>query len=41
MGEVHRFSAWRALVAVLIPPIILVIVVGLVVFLIALITGHH
>jgi hypothetical protein len=41
MGEVHRFSAWRALGAILIPPLIVLIVVGLVIFAIALLTRHH
>ena len=41
MGEVHRFSAWRALVAILIPPIIAIVVVGAVVLLIAGLSGHH
>src|SRR5215469_2482963 len=41
MGEVHRFSAWRALGAILIPPLIVMVVVGFVVFLIARLAGHH
>jgi hypothetical protein len=41
IGEVHRFSAWRALVAVLIPPIIVLVVLGFLVFAISRLTGHH
>jgi len=41
VGEVHRFSAWRAFVAILIPPIIVLVVVGLGVFLFASIVGKH
>jgi hypothetical protein len=41
LGEVHRFSAWRALVAVMIPPLIVVIVVGAIVFAISRLMGHH
>jgi len=41
IGEVHRFSAWRALCAVLIPPLIVVVAVGFVVFVVARVTGHH
>jgi hypothetical protein len=33
VGEVHRFSAWRAFVAILIPPLIFLIVIGFGVFL--------
>ncbi len=40
IGEVHRFSAWRALGAILIPPLI-ALVVGLVVFIVLVLTGHH
>jgi len=40
-GEVHRFSAWRALSAILIPPLIAMVVIGLVVFLFASIVGTH
>ena len=41
VGEVHRFSAWRAFAAILIPPIIVLIIVGLGVFLFASIVGKH
>jgi hypothetical protein len=41
IGEVHRFSAWRAFVAILIPPIIVLVIVGLGVFLFASIVGKH
>jgi hypothetical protein len=41
MGEVHRFSAWRALGAILIPPLIVLIVIGFVIFVIARVGGHH
>jgi hypothetical protein len=41
VGEVHRFSAWRAFVAILIPPIIVLVIVGLGVFLFASIVGKH
>jgi hypothetical protein len=41
VGEVHRFSAWRAFLAILIPPIMVLAVVGLGVFLFASITGRH
>jgi len=41
VGEVHRFSAWRAFVAILIPPLIALVVVGLGVFLFASIVGKH
>jgi len=33
VGEVHRFSAWRALAAVLIPGLIIMVVVGIAAFL--------
>ena len=39
LGEVHRFSAWRALVALLIPPFIVVVVIGFGVFLFQSIAG--
>jgi hypothetical protein len=41
IGEVHRFSAWRAFVALLIPAIIVIVVIGFVILLIAGIQGHH
>jgi hypothetical protein len=39
IGEVHRFSAWRAFGALLIPPLITVVVIGLGVLLFASIVG--
>jgi hypothetical protein len=41
IGEVHRFSAWRALVAVLIPPLIVLIATAIIVFTISCLMGHH
>ena len=41
MGEVHRFSAWRAFLAILIPPLIVLVTIGLVIFAVSRITGHH
>jgi len=41
VGEVHRFSAWRAFAAILIPPIIVLVIVGLGVFLFASMVGKH
>ena len=41
IGEVHRFSAWRALVAILIPPIIALVVIGLIIFVVSRLVGHH
>jgi hypothetical protein len=41
MGEVHRFSAWRALVAILIPPFIVVVVIGFIVFVVGHLVGHR
>lgn len=40
IGEVHRFSAWRAFAAILIPGLVLIAVVGLGVFLFTSIAGH-
>jgi hypothetical protein len=40
-GEVHRFSAWRAFGAILIPLLIILIVVGVLAFLFALLVGGH
>ena len=40
-GEVHRFSAWRALGAILIPLVLILVVVGVVVFLFAILVGVH
>jgi hypothetical protein len=41
VGEVHRFSAWRALAAMLIPPLIALVGIGFIVFLVARLFGHH
>src|SRR5258708_37535716 len=41
VGEVHRFSAWRAFVAILIPPFLVVLIVWLGVFLVQAIVGHR
>ena len=41
IGEVHRFSAWRAFVAGLIPPLIAFVSIGLLIFLIWSLVGHH
>ncbi len=41
MGEVHRFSAWRALAAILIPPLIALVAIGFIVFVVSRLTGHH
>ena len=41
IGEVHRFSAWRALAAILIPPLIALVAIGFVVFVVSRLTGHH
>jgi len=41
IGEVHRFSAWRAFVAILIPPLIVIVVIGLIVFIVSRLVGHH
>ena len=41
IGEVHRFSAWRALVAVLIPPVIVLVVLGMILFAIGRLVGHR
>ena len=41
MGEVHRFSAWRAFVGLLIPAITVIVVIGFVILVIAGIQGHH
>jgi hypothetical protein len=41
VGEVHRFSAWRALAAMLIPPLIALVGIGFIVFLVARLVGHH
>jgi hypothetical protein len=41
IGEVHRFSAWRALVAILIPPLMVALVLGFVLFVFSRLMGHH
>ena len=41
IAEVHRFSAWRALLAALIPGIVVLVVVGGIVGIAAHLTGHH
>ena len=41
IGEVHRFSAWRALAAILIPPLIALVAIGFVVFVVSRLIGHH
>ena len=41
IGEVHRFSAWRAFVAVLIPPVIVLVVLVLVMLVLGRLFGHH
>lgn len=40
IAEVHRFSAWRALGTLLIPPLIVMVVVGFVVFVVVRVTHH-
>jgi len=40
MGEVHRFSAWRALAAILIPPLIVLVSIGFILFAAGRLTGH-
>lgn len=41
IGEVHRFSAWRALVTILIPPLLVALVLGFVLFVFSRLMGHH
>ena len=41
LGEVHRFSAWRALVAILIPPFIAVVIIAVGVFVFQSIAPRH
>ncbi len=41
LGEVHRFSAWRALAAILIPPLIALVAIGFIVFVASRLMGHH
>lgn len=41
IGEVHRFSAWRALAAILIPSLIAVAALASFFFLVSRLAGHH
>ena len=41
IGEVHRFSAWRALAAILIPSLIAVAALASFFFLVSRLMGHH
>ncbi len=41
IGEVHRFSAWRALVTILIPPLMVALILGFAIFLFSRLVGHH
>ena len=41
IGEVHRFSAWRAFIAILIPALIVLVVIWLIVFVVSRLMGHH
>ena len=41
LGEVHRFSAWRALAAILIPPFMVLAVIFLAVLMFSSIAGRH
>lgn len=41
IGEVHRFSAWRALAATLIPGLIALVAIGFIVFVVGRLPGHH
>lgn len=41
IAEVHRFSAWRAFIATLIPGLIVVAGIGFSIFLIKILVGHH
>jgi hypothetical protein len=41
LAEVHRFSAWRAFCSTLIPAIVAMIVIGVVVFVVYALVGHH
>ena len=41
LGEVHRFSAWRALAATLIPGLIALVAIGFFVFAFGRLAGHH
>ena len=41
LAEVHRFSAWRAFCSTLIPALVAMIVIGIVVFVVYALIGHH
>jgi hypothetical protein len=41
LAEVHRFSAWRAFCSTLIPALIAMVILGLVVFVVYALIGHH
>jgi hypothetical protein len=41
IGEVHRFSAWRALLAALIPPLMAFALIALFLLLTWSLAGHH
>ena len=41
LAEVHRFSAWRALAATMIPGLIALAAIGFIVFVVGRLTGHH
>jgi hypothetical protein len=41
IAEVHRFSAWRAICATLIPALVVMVVLALIFFVVYAIVGHH
>lgn len=41
IGEVHRFSAWRALAAIMIPPLIVLVSIGFIALVAGRLAGHH
>ncbi len=41
LAEVHRFSAWRAFCSTLIPALVAMVVLGLAVFVVYALIGHH
>jgi hypothetical protein len=41
IAEVHRFSAWRAFCATLIPALVAMVVLGFAVFVVYALSGHH
>jgi hypothetical protein len=41
IAEVHRFSAWRAFCATLIPALVVMVVLALIFFVVYAIVGHH